>query len=677
MTSDQPPSTKSPMGVKKVMVITTAVLTFIPFWKAAAVVLCDFGSSAFYAGGIAMRAFGPAFPWYILFVMLFAGILLTVYIESCSLFVRGGIYKVVKEGLGNRMAKIAASAIVFDFVLTGPISSVAAGHYLSGFINSTMAHFGVNISVPDNLFSVMFAIIVTLYFWRQNIKGISESTDKSVKIITASLIVAAILAVWGIITIFIKGATLPPIKPQLTDYALGWAKNIDWARSIGIIGVMMAIGHSVLALSGLETLAQVYREIEYPKIQNLKKAALLVFVFALLFTGGLTFLSSVIIPAELIATKYNSNLLAGLAMELSGPEILRLILQGALVIAGTVMLAGAVNTALIGSNSVLNRIAEDGILTDWFRKIHKKYGTTYHLINIVVILQLIIIVASRGNVYILGEAYAFGVLWSAVLETLSIIMLRFKAPGTRKFMVPLNIKFRNYNLPIGAILIFLMLFSIASINLITKRTATVAGLSFTALLFTVFYISERLNAKKANIMFEEGHREELNTSTVATLSDALEDLEHDNRVVIGVKDPDNLYHLEDFLKELTSDDTDIIVLYAKPSKGTMFGKNSLKSACIVDVKEIFSNVILVAEKYGHTIIPILVESNDPYYALSQVAHVADASRVIMGVSGSHGANDQMERMVMAWGAVKDHPLTHPVTVQIVWEGREVNYKFNR
>ncbi|MCL2887928.1 MAG: amino acid permease [Elusimicrobia bacterium] len=669
-------TTKSPLGVKKVMIITTAVLTFIPFWKAAAVVLCDFGSSAFYAGGIAMRAFGPAFPWYILIVMLGAGPLLLVYIESSSLFVRGGIYKVVKEGLGNRMAKIAVSAIIFDFVLTGPISAVSAGHYLSGFIQSVFSYMDLTFPVPDNVFAVAFAVLVTLYFWRQNIKGISESADKSAKIVIISMLVAIILALWALLTILIRGhVKLPPFKPDFAPYALGWSKNFDWFKAVGLLGVLMAVGHSVLALSGLETLAQVYREIEYPKIANLKKAALTVFLFSLLFTGGLTFLASIIIPSELVATKYYENLLAGLAMELYGPEILRIIMQGALVLCGAVMLAGAVNTAIIGSNAVLNRVAEDGILTDRFRKIHKKYGTTYRMINFIVFIQLAVIFISHGKVYVLGEAYAFGVLWSIVLQTLSTILLRVKRPHARTFLVPFNIRYKNYSLPVGASVIFLFFFSVASINLITKKVATISGLAFTAFLFSVFYISERFNAKKANIMFEEGHREEINTTTMSTLGEAMRaELTHKNRVVIGVKDPENMYHLEQFLKNMKDDSFDIIVLYARPSPDTMFGKGSLKAAPLDD-KKIFSNVILIAEQYGHAVIPLMVESNDPYYALSQVATEANADKIILGVSGTYGAQDQLERMAMAWGAVKDKKLDHPVTVDILWEGREVNFKF--
>ena len=107
--------------------MTTVMLTFITFWKAAAIVLCDFGSSAFYAGSIAMKAIGPAFPWYILAIMIFAGPILLMYMEACSMFNRGGIFPVVKAGLGDNPAKLATAAILVDFHLPGPIRGIFAG----------------------------------------------------------------------------------------------------------------------------------------------------------------------------------------------------------------------------------------------------------------------------------------------------------------------------------------------------------------------------------------------------------------------------------------------------------------------------------------------------------------------------------------------------------------------
>ena len=64
---------------------------------------------------------------FILAVMLFSYAVRSVYIESVSMFVRGGVYRVVKEAMGGTLAKLSVSALLFDYVLTGPISGVSAG----------------------------------------------------------------------------------------------------------------------------------------------------------------------------------------------------------------------------------------------------------------------------------------------------------------------------------------------------------------------------------------------------------------------------------------------------------------------------------------------------------------------------------------------------------------------
>src|SRR5438105_8730498 len=126
---------RSPNTRIRIVVATTVMLSFISFWRAAAIVLNDLGSSAFYAGGIAEQAVGKAAPWFILGVMCFASLVRMVYVESCSMFVRGGVYRVVKEALGGTLAKLSVSALMFDYILTGPISGVSAGHYISGLLS--------------------------------------------------------------------------------------------------------------------------------------------------------------------------------------------------------------------------------------------------------------------------------------------------------------------------------------------------------------------------------------------------------------------------------------------------------------------------------------------------------------------------------------------------------------
>src|SRR5579884_2160979 len=115
-----------------VIIVGSVMFTFISYWRTAAVVLCDLASTAYYIGGIVEQAIGSVAPWFILAVMVFSYFVRMVYIESCTLFVRGGVYRVVREALGSFLAKFAVSALMFDYILTGPISAVSASKYLLG-----------------------------------------------------------------------------------------------------------------------------------------------------------------------------------------------------------------------------------------------------------------------------------------------------------------------------------------------------------------------------------------------------------------------------------------------------------------------------------------------------------------------------------------------------------------
>src|SRR3989449_4162706 len=160
----------------KVVIASTVMLAFFWFGRAAAIVLNGRGSTVFYMGGIVEQAIGPAGPWYIIAVMLFSFTVRSIYMESSSMFVRGGVYVVVRDAMGPFIARLSVSALLFDYVLTGPISSVSAGQYLGRLANEAGELLGIQFRVVPNQFAVFFAILVTLYFWWSNIKGLHESS---------------------------------------------------------------------------------------------------------------------------------------------------------------------------------------------------------------------------------------------------------------------------------------------------------------------------------------------------------------------------------------------------------------------------------------------------------------------------------------------------------------------
>src|SRR5690242_5679636 len=137
----------------KIVIATTVALSFISFWRAAAIVLSDLASSAFYAGGIAEKAIGPSAPWFILGVMFFSFAVRSVYIESSSMFVRGGVYVVVRDAMGSFVARFSVSSLIFDYILTGPISVVCAGQYLAGLFNQVFELMHSTMRLPTNGFA--------------------------------------------------------------------------------------------------------------------------------------------------------------------------------------------------------------------------------------------------------------------------------------------------------------------------------------------------------------------------------------------------------------------------------------------------------------------------------------------------------------------------------------------
>ena len=112
------------------VLVSSVALSFISFWRAGAIVLNDMASTVYYIGGISEQAVGKAAPWFVLGVMLFSYAVRALYIESSAMFVRAGVYRVVKEAMGGPLAKLSVSALMFDYILTGPISAVSAGQYL-------------------------------------------------------------------------------------------------------------------------------------------------------------------------------------------------------------------------------------------------------------------------------------------------------------------------------------------------------------------------------------------------------------------------------------------------------------------------------------------------------------------------------------------------------------------
>ncbi len=622
----------------------------------------DLAASSFYAGGITEQAVGRAAPWFVIAVMLFGFAIKSVYLESCSMFVRGGVYVVVRNSMGRFAARLSVSALVFDFILTGPISGVSAGHYLAGLINQTLHFIGLQHQIRPNVFALAFALSVTSYFWWANIRGIRESSKNALRIMQVMTVMVAILLIWCPITLLLNRELEVPPAPTAANLtfspeAEGWLRGTI-LPSIPAIGILIAFSHAFLSMSGFETLAQVYREINHPKLPNLKKAANIVVIYALISTGLVTLFAGMIIP-EGQRGQYVDNLIAGLAMNLAGPEYLRYIFQIVVVIAGTLILSGAINTSIIGANGILNRVAEDGVLTDWFRQPHRRFGTTHHIINTVIVLQALTIIFSFGDVYILGEAYAFGVVWSFFFKSLGVLALRFQRTD-QDYKTPVNIVIRGREWPIGLAAVTGMLLLVALSNLFTKQIATVYGLCFTLLVFVVFTVSERINARRRDI--SKKALEEFNLIQAPQVGSQLPEA-RPGCVLVSLRDYWRLQPLAETLKRSNLTDRGVVVMTVRPLRGEFEYELSHEQIFTDYEKKLFTGVVEMAERYGQTVGLLVIPSNDPYFAMVQAATTLRASRLVIGMSRRISVDELARRIGLSWEQLPEPH--HIFTLEII------------
>jgi hypothetical protein len=366
--------------------------------------------------------------------------------------------------------------------------------------------------------------------------------------------------------------------------------------------------------------------------------------------------------------QYYTNLIGGLANNLAGPQILKVIFHIFVVIVGMLILSGAVNTSIIGSNGVLNRVAEDGVLVPWFRHPHRKFGTTNRLVNMIGILQVATIAYSKGDVTLLAGAYAFGVVWSFFFKSLGVTALRFQR-SDQEYKTPLNLRIAGREIPFGLILITAFLGCIAVVNLLTKQLATKYGIAFTLFLFLTFTISEQVNRRRKQLeakgleQFNLEHQPQIESTHLEARPGC---------VLVSVRDFRRMEHLRRVLQKTNLRRHDIVVMTVRTlaSRGSEYELTE-GQIFTADEKELFSRVVIMAEKEGKHVELLAVPGVNPFDAMVQTAISLKASRLVTGVSARMTSEELARRLGVAWERQPEP--RHPFSLEIVSPDRKSSF----
>ena len=317
------------------------------------------------------------------------------------------------------------------------------------------------------------------------------------------------------------------------------------------------------------------------------------------------------------------------------------------VVVGTLILSGAVNTAIVGSNGVLNRVSEDGVLSDWFRQPHPRFGTSYRIINSVAALQIVMIVISRGDVTFLANLYAFGVIWSFALKGIAVLVLRYTHPQEREFRVPLNFHIAGKEIPLGLGLITLVLLLIAVVNLFTKPAATISGVIFSGVLFVGFELSEKSIQKRSGQTHVE--LDQFNLAQAAELT--LENVGvQPGNILVPVSTHYALYALEAALHRAKRGRAEIVVLHVRMLRRAASGESDLAPDQLFSAIEqlLFTRVLSIAEKEGKPVRLAVAAANDLWESILRTAANLQSSAVVVGSSSKMSIVEQAREIGMAW-----------------------------
>jgi hypothetical protein len=264
---------------------------------------------------------------------------------------------------------------------------------------------------------------------------------------------------------------------------------------------------------------------------------------------------------------------------------------------------------------------------------------------------LLTIVLSRGDVILLGEAYAFGVIWSFAMKGLGVMVLRFKQAGPREFRVPLNFKLDGLELPIGLGLITLTLFATAIINLFTKEIATIAGISFTLLFFLIFTVSEHITRRRGTEhaeldQFHLAPGEEITPQSVGV---------RPGNITVMVRDYNTLYPLTTILDRIDPEKIDVVVMHIRLLHRGGSGEHDLNPDQLFTFKEqeLFTRALGLAEKKGKPIHLAVAAANEIWDGVLRTAQNLEATTVILGSSSKMQVTEEARRAGLAWEHLPD------------------------
>ncbi len=406
------------------------------WFLAWAVVFCDIGTSVYYVPGILYSHVQNATPF---FVLLATGGFILLALKYIEISWRnpegGGVVTITTKAFGPMWGCLGGMLITVDYFLTTAISAVAGFQYI-GSVFPAVDHHIVLLSC------VGVGILAAL-----NIIGIRESA-------TVALVMACSALVVNILVIGTAFVSMDSSQWQMV------IRNLGTGKGISSYELLVGFGAAWLAFSGLESISQLSPAMRFPLRRTTRLAMAAVMITMIITSPILTALSIGLLPDQIKNTE-SERFISELGLVVGGIGI-----KLAVVLTASTLLLFASNTAIIGSYHVFLALARQGFLPKILELRNRPFNTPHIAVLIATSVPTLIILLTRGQMVLLGDMYAFGLLGAFVFSSLSLDAIRWRLGR------------RDLGFWVG-VLTTLMVMVAWGINLVEKQLATYFGSAVT------------------------------------------------------------------------------------------------------------------------------------------------------------------------------------------------------
>ena len=611
-----------PRRQMRVVLSSTALLSFMSVRKAGALAITQLGIAIFFLGGTTAPFLGSSAAGFAVGVVVMAAFVRAIEIESWAFLIPGGLVGRVRQAFGPRTATIAATASLIERLLLVTLAAVVVGHYFASGTLTAIAGWRFTGRLGHEDLATVVAALVIGFVWiraRQGLDFASDNIARGVWIgvgILATMIGAAVFA-------GIRGGAAPmPLFSRPPPGALSWL--------VGLFVLLPAVG-------GGDALARAAHDLSPPRIQALRRTSVLILVF-LIVTVVSVYLFGWLIPAA-EQSLWMQAPLAGLAQHLAAPAWLSDFLNLALVAAAGLLLVPAARSALDDAGLLLQRLSAEGPLADSLAMLHFRFGTPSRAINATATAAIFVMVVSGGQVSWLARAYAMVIVVTLLFKIAALMRLRAIRPGSRAFEVPMTLRAGGINIPIGLLIPGLAAVACALAMVLTGDVPSLSALAVLAGSAALFLGTAPDAAPRVE---EPGAFDFL---PAAELSLGHIDARPGN-ILVPARNPNALTHVAAALK--SSGDRDVVVMTVRllgiDVSEDAFGDPTPTAA----ERKLLTEVVALAERYGRPVRLLVVPARNVSDAIVATILRIGSSEVHVGESQTLTSDDQARLLGTAW-----------------------------